>query len=559
MLKERFNVNKLHLLAKPCQSGKTGIMINHLKDIMINTENNNKNIAILFCNNSLLETSQSSCRIENNDIENVIISSKSNTKNIHSLLSKILTEDIRTIICCANSTQINNIKLLLKKISKIKENYSEIRKHKFHIFIDEADKTFGGNNFTHIKEFTSNELIEKITLITATPKRILNNIPKNEGINIISIEESYNRDVYHRLEDSEIIYIEDENDNYYYENILSKYFFQNNTFMFCPGSIQIKSHNKMRKILNDNGFNVLVINSEGNIIYYKNGIKKDIPKKKMYNKESSKIELSKWLSNIYNDPKFKLKGNKFAITGHLSIGRGITISSPKLMLTHAILPPKSLDSSNLYQLCGRCCGNIKKWTNYEKIIIFSKKNVINEAILYQNKVIKLVEDSKKLDRSKVNITNYLSACCIDDKYGIPAKITFKSENIFKKFLKLLKKYKGNKLDETGRLKIKELFCKNLKKMNLSLYDFSFETCKIKNIKLINCKDRIKTMKYPLLAINERHKFKEKYPAEKGNCTEPGDAIMYILVNDFDKFSNEGITKGTIFITYIKCDKEKIDL
>jgi hypothetical protein len=109
------NLDKFLLICKPCQSGKTSLVIENIKKLIqiIDQENIHNNVSIIFCDNSLLQTEQMNKRVESENINVKIISSKSEIKNVDELYRKIINEDIKVIICCANKTQIGNIYKLL--------------------------------------------------------------------------------------------------------------------------------------------------------------------------------------------------------------------------------------------------------------------------------------------------------------------------------------------------------------------------------------------------------------------------------------------------------------
>ena len=556
-------LNKFLLISKPCQSGKTSLVIENIKKLLqiIDQEYIDNNISIVFCDNSLLQTEQINKRIEDENINVKIISSKSEIKSVDELYRKIINDDIKVIICCTNKTQIANINKLLDyfdisdKKNKLNENYN------FHFFIDEVDKTFGSSFFDNILNWEKNKKITKITVITATPERFLKKMGSDK-IPILPLEYSYNRDSYHKIDDS---YIENlEENNFYMEYILQNYTFSNNCFLFCPGKIKKISHYDIQKLLNESDFNVLVINSDGNNLYYKDDkpsikiTKEDLIKKY----KGQNVELSRWLSDIYNDPEYKLKNNKFAITGNLSIGRGITISSPTFMITDAIIPTESSNISNLYQLAGRICGNIKLWSNYKKPRIFGTEKGIKKIIECQNKVINLVEHCYKNNINEININDY-NMINADEKYGIPIKIRFNIIAKFNTLIEKIKEYKGGNFDTPLNNNSRSKIMRKIKKYcqledvcdiyNNNDYDIDLDNYIIKNIKIIGYDGQnFETVnKNPLIKINKYIESKKRFEAEKSNCEIPGECIFYILCGNYQKFLENDVNEGDIYITFIK--------
>ena len=524
------NENKYLFIGKPCQSGKTSITIDKIKEIYQIIDAYEKYITIVFCANSLLQTQQFQSRVDATHLNAEILSSKSQLNHADSLYRKICSNKLNFVICCFNSTQIENIDGILQDLQE--------QKYIFNIFIDEADATATGNLSNYIKKWATFDIIKHIVFITATPDRIFSTY---DSMNIHPLEISYSES-YHKIEDSEIIYIEKSLDYYVYlQYILTTYFTQNNYILYCPAEIKIKSHDKTREILVENGFTVIVINSEGNYIYSKEGFIEiddcDI------HEPDRKNEVSVWLAKIYTMPKY-VNSNKVAITGNLSIGRGITISSPKLMITDAILPIKIKNKCSLYQLTGRISGNIKNFPNYKKIRIYSIKEVIDSAIMSQNKIIEIVEKAyhdtmiTKEDWDNINLVE-------NNKYGIPIKIRFTDIAYFDSFYQdinsIYKKYNSNKLDKKGNIEkeIKQKFIeyssyyvfinnnKNIK--NNKLF---FTLYKLKNIKRIDSTlhENTNYNKYPLIKIQQYINAGKRYEAEKKNCSNEGDSIMYILAD-----------------------------
>jgi hypothetical protein len=559
------NEEKFLLILKPCQSGKTKLMIENIKRLIdiTNVQKNINDISIIFCDNSLLQTDQLKERIIKENIEAIIISSTSNIKDHNALFVQIISENKKVIICCANNTQITNINELINLIEKSHDQF--IKNYNFHIYIDEVDKTFSGKRFNQIINWQNNEKIKKLTLITASPENTLEHFNKfypNKKIPILPLEFSYDREIYHKIDDSNLIYISETNFNLDY--ILEKYNFNNNTFLFCPAQVKKITHYEYSEILNKYGFNVLVVNSNGCNLFYED---KDIFKIELKEEDKlideKKTEMSNWLFKIYNDEYYGLKNKKFAITGNLSIGRGITISSPNLMLTDAIIPSDFNNWSNGYQLIGRMCGNMKKWENYKKINIYGTYNSIDKLIEYQNKVINLVENAYKYDIDKIDIDDY-KLQNDNEKYGIPIKIEFQMIDIFNKFIKKIYIYKnGQKLNDTSRIKIinklKELVEKKLCIIiNKNNYSFDLNNYVIKNLKIIGYHDEPwdKVRKNPLTKINTFIEHNLRLKAEETNVEKPGECIFYVLCNNYPPFERKGVKKGTIFVTFSKTEPNK---
>lgn len=547
------SLDKFLFVFKPCQSGKTLLMIENIKNLdnVFGQDDINK-LFIVFCDNSLLQTDQLKTRVEKENLDAFIISSKSEISNHRECYHQIDIENKKIIICCANNTQINNMNLLINDLNK--------KDYHIYIYIDEVDKTFSGKSFINLIKWNENNIVKKITMITASPEPILNIFNKkfhNKSIPILPIELSYDRDKYHKIDDSNLIYISDE--FFCLEYILKEHTFPNNTILFCPGQIKRTTHYNIQEILCKDGFNVLVINSDGCNIYYYDNSKRELDKNDKFI-DNKTVEVSKWLAKIYHNEQYNLKNKKFAITGNLSIGRGITISSPQLMITDAIIPTNSIES-NLsfgYQLIGRLCGNMKEWDNYKKPNLYGSKKVISDLINYQNKVIDLVEKAYKYDKTSIN-PNIFNLNQADEKYGIPIKLEF-SSILFDKFINFIIEIKGERrnIDKIeDKEKIKNKIIKYINKNQINIYNsnpshITINKLKFKNFQIVGLDDRTldKIYKYPFVDIDTYFKSEYRYKAEI-NCKEPGDAIIYILCRDYPKFENHGIYKGSIYITFLK--------
>jgi len=384
--------NKFQLITKPTQSGKTFVVLSEIKKLFIeNKDNNLKIINILFCDNSLLQTDQLKNRLEdslyqiftNNHGENsIILSSKSKTNNYSELFTSIFDDDCDNIITCANDIRISEINKLLNKQST--KDYV-----KFYIWIDESDKTFKNKN-NILSDWEKLNNIEKITFITATPEIHFKN--QFEEINVFQLESSYNCEKYQLFNRCNFEHFE-EHSNYHNGNfmhnitfVLDNYEIKNSSIWFIPGKQKVISHNEIKKLVIEKGFYVFVINST---------------EKKLFDSKSNEIanlddnennDLSSKIALLYD--KFDLKNKKVAITGNLCVNRGITISSNKVMITHAIFSDNYEDFNSAYQLVGRICGNFRKNLDFVTPTIYITKNMKNKILKMEDIAINLSKYEK---------------------------------------------------------------------------------------------------------------------------------------------------------------------
>ncbi len=370
---------KFNLIVKPTQSGKTFVLLYEIKrlfKIQYEYESHiGKNmIHIFFCDNSLLQTDQLKSRIDD-DVElseimdttgelSAVLSSKSNITNYADLYTAIFDDECNNVITCANGSRIEQIhKLISKQLVKATNAL-------FYIWIDESDKTFtDALKTTYLKKWNKMENIEKITFITATPDQHFKSQFKE--LNIFELDESHNGEIFHLFKDCEFIYTHHETKNVV-ENIQltlesDAMLDQNGSVWFVPGTTQTASHAEIKQIMMDHGFYVFLLNGTDKGLYYQG---KCIA---FLDDDGTGVEeLSKKLGDLYES--HGLASHKVAITGNLCISRGITLSSEKMMITHAILPPIMTNHSAAYQLAGRLCGNSKLWSNFRVPTVYITEN-----------------------------------------------------------------------------------------------------------------------------------------------------------------------------------------
>ena len=83
------------------------------------------------------------------------------------------------------------------------------------------------------------------------------------------------------------------------------------------------------------------------------------------------------------------------------IGRGITISSPRMMLTHSILPPTCSSISNVYQSSGRLTNNLKGHPYFKIPIVYCTSRVRSSVCLSETRAIELAQKAFKYDKDTV--------------------------------------------------------------------------------------------------------------------------------------------------------------
>ncbi len=415
--------SKFTILIKPCQSGKTQHIINEIKK---SNESNKKTIS--FVDNSILQNDQFLTRVRNNNIKNIFTVSNRDTKLDNNALiniairltnKQLLTEPYNNIIGCSNYKQIDNIYAILKLIEKLEVDIE------LDLYIDEIDNNFSlFQRIPEISESMENEQeisnlnsetfldycersknINRIFFITATPKKVFDYFQtNNKKLKLHYLQQTIDGN-YFKFQDSKFTLYRKTNRKKYMgfvKQILDKNKLSKKSNLFCPSKVSKKDHIKIKDLLVKNNFSVLVINSDGKIFYKK---KKRYDISKEFGVDIEGKELSKIISIIYK--KFSLKDKKFAITGSICIGRGITINSPEFMITDAIYGDFLLSNHDkTVQVTARICGNYKNWENYseeKKVKVFCSKKIYKKVCALENTTIKYVptyydEEENHLDR-----------------------------------------------------------------------------------------------------------------------------------------------------------------
>ena len=392
--KNMTNTYKYNLIVKPCQSGKTQTIIDNIKKL-----NNDTIKHIILCDNYLLQVNQMKCRMSNNfGRYNVITLSGTNQYyNIDNLIKKR-----NIIVACNNIHQI-------KKIDNIIKNY---KNYNYYFWIDEADKTMCKEKLDDFKKYSNHTNVKKISLITATPLKLINNDIYTIDKTIDNTFDRHNYQLFRNCDFKCVEYKRNQNNQLEYINsILTETVVDKGQVWFIPYKNYTTSHDTLKDYLMQNfDFGVFIINSHGKKFYYRN---QEIDIEKVVDTKNK--ELSEILGDFYE--KTNLKEKSVAITGYTCVSRGVTINSPKMIITHSILTNRHHTTlSNQYQLAGRICGNIKKFDSYiipqvyctEKMKINMKKmenlaknlyyvSMLNNYLIEENEIKKSLENNEYIE------------------------------------------------------------------------------------------------------------------------------------------------------------------
>jgi hypothetical protein len=240
-------------------------------------------------------------------------------------------------------------------------------------------------------------------------------------VNIVKLEQTYEAENYHRFKDSEFVeYCMEKNQNRnYFEKCLNMalendHINSSNVFYF-PGSCKKVTHYSIKNMCLQYNINCITINSDGCRLY-----NDPDDNKKFDNIKTTGKEISVVLADLYEGKNLNLK--PLAITGMTCISRGVSLSSPRMILTHAILPPTYSNINNLYQSGGRLTNNMKQLPNFKKPIVYCTKRVRSSICLSEIRACELGSKAHRFDLDTVTVDDYK----LSNKKWIIKEIAFKT-------------------------------------------------------------------------------------------------------------------------------------
>jgi len=379
--------SKLYMIVKPEQAGKTKEVLMR----MVGAFKGGDTISIIFCDNSLLQVSQTKDRAGKEDglgkICEISSSKDANAKNAAELCDLFWEneEGYSTIACCAHSVQIHqNINGFLTKMAKRTPN------QKFEIYFDEASKVaIAPKMVKRVHEWERLPNIEKIYFIDATPESreggILSVYADDELIRLCcpTSELSENYIGVADFNHIECEALPGENSVGYAERILNADPLKSGDYAFIPSSFKRDSHYDMRDMLIAKGAVVVVLNGEhkGISCKYASDDKVttlDFDKSAMQTDSIVDIiEREAWsVAKRLNKP--------LVITGGLVPGRGLSFQTEGMLFTRGIFGPNiattAIASSQKY---GRIKGNIRHLSGYAPCKVHSSKKFHKECVVQE--------------------------------------------------------------------------------------------------------------------------------------------------------------------------------
>jgi hypothetical protein len=410
-----YRINKQHLnhlwtIFMGCQKTKTFQIINRIKELISMKE---RSISIIICQNDAslsLQTSERLHKIIPINAKVFVLSSTINVQpnlkddsvvynpSFNTLISYILHYVIGkpdylypVIVSLNNEIQMTKIINILKVLQK------PILNAGYHLFIDEADRTYHNIRNSLLPFIMKNEIPNETNIknygtywITATGYSLVkgrssyNECKKAHQMDIILSPDIDN--IYFDITDKQAIIHKIPANNFKIVNILE----DNKEHFKSPlkdGSyrkiIAVGSHvTEYQEMLANQlvhiGYNVLTINTNGILLHLENNLKQ----KWHLGKEIS--EVNKLIAIKYNENTL-LHNKPFIIVGNRKIDRGITFHYPsndnnRLIFTDMLIPEIN-NWKRAIQIAGRCAGIIKN-EGFSDINYWIEEKTYNRIIKY---------------------------------------------------------------------------------------------------------------------------------------------------------------------------------
>ena len=419
--------NRFLLVCKPEQSGKTFVMIQKIIKGLREPMAGIKTINIIFCDNNLLLTKQTSERVKKDLAEFEVngelyleFSSHPRTQYhcVNSVLGAITYQDVSNILCCTNATRASDIWELVTLINE--KSQSEFH---FKVWLDEADKFPGHINDTFMPLIEGHPNIE-VYCITATPKKLFDIY---KLMNVLPIENT-TTSKYHGWKDNDIRIYDMSwiNPIEFVRHILdinSERYALPGTKWFIPGKTEKRSHENIKELCIEKGFAVFVVNGDGIML--------TLPDRSYY-KEKKDDELNKKLIKMCDD--YNVHNYPLALTGNICVGRGISIMCEEFMIDYAILS-STANKQEASQISGRVKGNIKDWENYKKPIVFTTPAFDKIATEWETKSRELAQLAFSRDKENPTIIYKSEFKTIGEKFiYVVHDVLFPTFSTAKKFL-----------------------------------------------------------------------------------------------------------------------------
>jgi hypothetical protein len=465
--------------------GKTEQVLNKITErYLLNTISPAAHIIqIIVTNKSLGETKQWKVRTRTkmNEYENIdvdILSSDINSEyhSIDKFITKIMMAKTKNelpniLIVCFHKKRIEDIHTLFRMFSGNTVMIQNV-KLKFNISLDEPDANLGLCSMFLKKYKHHMNQIDNIEFITATPYEQFWNMLHDEGIFKLTNPNKYSRDNcidgsdyeeylknYRQIKDHKHLVCNYSTNNplEYIEYVFSKSYIDmsdaNRKIIFSPAHLftekeDVGSHNEVVQFYISLGFAVYLSNGNFKGFIEPNGERisqQDFEKENNITGEL-RDTLRVW-ARIYPN-------KNLAITGYLTIERGITFQTDGINFTHAIISDYHRQLLNkLIQLFGRLTGGNIYIQHLCTIIC--PQHIIDTVNMLVNKTIEL----RRNNPENYNFTDFSNK-----NSSIPVKLTFLDEEWRQRVVKIIldkgkyKKGLHNLLKEgyqTGKIQLED--------------------------------------------------------------------------------------------------------
>ena len=348
------NQSKVKAIYLPAQSGKTKKMnIRMIQDKSAEELFGTGSVNFIISSNNVVLVEQTKKRVQS-DLQQVFIgevySWRSGKKDEHGKCEKnaspkelafdIITDDIDTVVMCANGIRIKHLAETIQELEKC-----SVFLKKINIWIDEADASI--KLWQKYEDIVGCAKVQHVTFVSATFKSIF----KRYGtLNVIGYDQTH-PECYRCFEDCQKVEVSFVGTTIeYVKHVVTTHdLAKPGVRAFIPGDITISSHNDIALFLQEQGFVVVIMNGERKEILL------DGRRINLSPYISSDEELNLHLAKLYHENHWETK--PFAITGHSCVSRGITFQSYQFRFTHGIIPPIT-EASSAYQVTARMFGNI---------------------------------------------------------------------------------------------------------------------------------------------------------------------------------------------------------
>jgi len=472
-LEEPSYKERLIVVAKPEQSGKTFLMIETIKNCL-NEEISNPNlrtINIVCCDNSLLLTKQTGARIASEltlidtgcgEEVYLTLSSTSSCNNVDSAIGVIYKSEpeINNILCCTNNIRISNIITIISAFSR-----EDGSKYNFRIWLDESDKYDDYITDILIPCLKKYKNVQLYLMSATTPPQWFHEDMLGPEINFFPIENT-THEFYHGWEDNIIRVYDDASDPLtFFANRLgeckTESLIKPGELWFIPALTKKKSHEYVAKICSSHGMATMIINGDGVAIR--------LPSDEQLGPFPKDRPLNELLRDYY--VKYDLVRFAVCITGNICVGRGVTIWSNDFRPSYGIMTDRiSHNKRELSQTAGRMKGSFKSWPDFANPVIFTTPQFNDNAITWErrNRRLGKIAYDKELNNHKPTLSKF--------EYKTAGRDTQRIVKLFKTFEEAKSEFprvREPKKDPTGKYicGVKKL----LQKTMLQLLDLTEKT------------------------------------------------------------------------------------